>query len=173
MGGLATLATLIAIWQTGAQEDLLPPGSHGTSYAPSVVSLWLDADRDLGALPARSGWCAGSDHCWVFQQSSGDATDYGDVGGWHLSPYGSPRAGVLASVPTRDATGWVDYTSELTTYRVCGLPVGHRLGIGDSGLSEQSGGGGQSDHGYNEIDGRRKPRVDGPYQYRHPSRRGN
>ena len=111
IGGVASLvvasATLIGIWTVGGGEDKTPP------TAGSSIRLDLQLSRDLGALPARDSWCSGSAHCWIFQQGSGDATDYGDTGGWHLSPVGSPRVGVVSSLPIVDATGWVDYTSEL------------------------------------------------------------
>lgn len=115
-GIVATAATIVAIWAAGGSDDAIPPVDRGSSYAPSIISLWLDADRDIGALPARDSWCSGADHCWVFQQLSGDATDYGDTGGWHMSPAVSPRAGVATSLPVRSTGGTVDHTGELSIW---------------------------------------------------------
>lgn len=101
------------------------PGEDSVIPTPSEIYLRLDLGstiaapggfyRDLGALPSTDTWCTTArtaEHCWVFQQSSGDATDYGTPGGWHMTPNGSPRAGVVISVPVRDSTGWTSVTGE-------------------------------------------------------------
>lgn len=104
----------ILLISIGALISIIGGGSDIPGTGASVVRLDLLAARDVGALPARNGWCGQAQHCWVFQQSTGNATDYGTPGGWHLSPVGTPRDGVVTSLPVRDASGWVDYTGELS-----------------------------------------------------------
>jgi len=94
--------------------DSYVPGHRPSSGATTL--LWLYAPRDMGRLPSRTDWCTGADHCWVAQETAG-ATQLADVtGGWTLDASGTPRAGVFTGLPVEDATGWVDFTSELSTH---------------------------------------------------------
>lgn len=107
VGGLTAVAILIATLGGGPSES---PGK--------IYSLDIQASRDIGRLPSRDSWCSlarQSEHCYLLQQSSGDATDYGSPGGWHLTPSGSPRAGVVTGLPVA-AVGGVDFTSEKATW---------------------------------------------------------
>ncbi len=119
IGGAAGLATaaviaVIAISQTGGPEDRIPPsGGWGDTGA---VMLDLQAARDLGAIPSRDTWCTDANHCYLFQHATGNATDYGTPGGWHLTATSSPRLGVQSGLPVTDATGWVDMTSEVAAW---------------------------------------------------------
>lgn len=78
--------------------------------------LWLQAPRDIGRLPARSSWCTvarSAEHCYLLQEASGDASDTGSAAGkWHLSPNGATRQNIHTPIPTTDATGWADTTTE-------------------------------------------------------------
>jgi hypothetical protein len=110
-GGGVTLITIGALLTIIGTHSTLP----GTGV--TAVRLELIAGRDLGALPERISWCTlgrAAEHCYDLQQTSGNATDLG-TGSWDLTPTGL-RAGVVTSVPTRNATGWVDWTSELATW---------------------------------------------------------
>lgn len=95
----------------GTQQDATPGSSGGVK-----ILLELHAPRDVGRLPARSGWCTAvrsAEHCWLLQESSGDAIDTGSASPlWDLTPTGSPRQGVVVSLPVADATGFVDTTTE-------------------------------------------------------------
>lgn len=110
--GAAVLGAAMLVVSIGVLSDI------GTNVEiptqPKIVRIDLLAARDLGALPNRDTWCAGADHCWVFQQSSGDATDYGDTGGFHLTPTTSPRAGLPTKLPVQASV--VDTTSELASW---------------------------------------------------------
>jgi hypothetical protein len=116
----AAAAALVAGGITGVYQ--WPGGSSGGGGGLGYLLLDLQVTRDFGALAPRGTgagqWCGAADglaapaHCWELQQSSGDATDYGAVGGWHLSPTGSPRAGVATGLPV-EGGGAVDWTSEL------------------------------------------------------------
>jgi hypothetical protein len=76
-----------------------------------LTLLLLDADIDFGRLPARTDWCSGSDHCWLFG-GSGTVSDTGDATAWDLTANGSPRTGVVTGVPVDDGSGSVDWTVE-------------------------------------------------------------
>lgn len=110
-GAVAAVAIMAAV----VTSILWPGGTSSIEGPDSGTLLWLYAPRDLGRLPERTDFCRGGDHCWYFQQSSGDATDYGS-GSWHLSPQGTPRAGLVTGLPVADATGWVDMTTELASW---------------------------------------------------------
>jgi hypothetical protein len=119
--GLAA-AIVSGIFAVGGSEDTIAPTFGGAGSG--LVTLDLQAQRDFGALAPRGTaagqWCgpvnglSAPAHCWPLQQSSGDATDYGTPGGWHLSPAGSPRAGVATGLPVHAAP--LDWTSEVATW---------------------------------------------------------
>jgi hypothetical protein len=73
-------------------------------YTPTTVQtlMWFLGERDHGYLPPRNTWCSlvrSSEHCYLLQESSGDAADTGTTGGWALTPTGSPRQGVEPWIP--------------------------------------------------------------------------
>lgn len=119
----AAAAALVAGSITGVY---VWPGGSGGAGGGGLGFLLLDlqAPRDFGAIAPRGTgagqWCgpveglAAPAHCWELQQSSGDATDYGAVGGWHLSPQGSPRCGVATGLPVQASP--IDWTSELAIH---------------------------------------------------------
>jgi len=113
------LAGFFALVILGGAGVYLGTDQAHTPFTPSdgaVVLLDLQAPRDLGRLPARSGWCTiarTAEHCYLLQETSGTATDVGSAANWHMAPSGSPRRGALTSLPVQDASGWVDITSEL------------------------------------------------------------
>jgi hypothetical protein len=110
-GVLAATILVVSLW--GGSQSTWP--TKGGSSAANTL-LWLYAPRDMGRLPARASWCTGSAHCWVMQETAG-ATQLADtVGGWTLDATGTPRAGVYTGLPVEDATGWVDFSSELSTH---------------------------------------------------------
>ncbi|MCU0917462.1 MAG: hypothetical protein MUC88_23285 [Planctomycetes bacterium] len=110
---LATVTAAVVIW--GGSDDAYPP-SRGSAATPAQTLLWLYAPRDIGRLPIRSSWCSGSDHCWLAQETAG-ATQLADSSGaWTLGATGTPRTGVFTGLPVADATGWVDFSSELSTH---------------------------------------------------------
>lgn len=115
--GVVAVIGVAAISVVGGERSTIPPPPV-TPAVPAIL-LELHAPRDVGRLPARSGWgclvrCA--EHVWLLNESSGDATDVGSSADWHLVQQGSPRRGVVGSVPVGDATGWVDTTSELGAF---------------------------------------------------------
>lgn len=106
IGALSGTGGIVAVAVMGGDtlyKSEIPPPPKSQTYIDLVAA------RDISALPLRSSWCTGSNHCWTFQQLSGDAIDYGDTGGWDLTPNGSPRAGVSVMLPTVDSTGWVEF----------------------------------------------------------------
>jgi len=114
IGGAAALATaatvaVIAIVGTGGDEELIPPGAGWGNVG--TVRVDLLATRDMGALPDRTTFCSGAEHCWVFQQASGDAPDTGSPGGWPLTPGNSPRVDVSTGLSVTDGAT-VELTSE-------------------------------------------------------------
>jgi hypothetical protein len=120
--GLAA-AIVSGIYAIGGGEDTIAPTFGGPGSG--LLTLDLQASRDFGALAPRGTdagqWCGPVNglpapaHCWELQQSSGDATDYGAVGGWHLSPAGSIRVGVPTGLPVGGGAA-VDWSSELGTW---------------------------------------------------------
>jgi hypothetical protein len=111
-GALAIAATImISLW---GGPDTYTPAQRSNSAAN--ILLWLYAPRDMGRLPSRTDWCTGSAHCWLAQEAAG-ATQLADAtGGWTLAATGTPRTGVYTGLPVEDATGWVDFSSELSTH---------------------------------------------------------
>jgi hypothetical protein len=121
--GLAA-AIVSGIYAIGGGEDTIAPTFGGPGSG--LLTLDLQAPRDFGALAPRGTaagqWCGPLDatclaptHCWPLQQGSGDATDYGTPGGWHLSPVGSPRPGIVTGLPV-GGDGVVDWTGELAAW---------------------------------------------------------
>lgn len=103
-------SVLVGIWTIGGSED---------TVRPSTTSILLDlyAPRDIGATPSRATWCLAArvaNHCYLLQESSGDAADTGSDTGWDLTPAGSPRQGVHTPIPV--AGTLVDTTSEKGTW---------------------------------------------------------
>lgn len=128
VGGAAVgviAATAVIVGTVGGPEDVVMPDMGADGRGRGALIMDLQARRDFGALvPRGTGdgqWCGAADglaapaHCWELQQSSGDATDYGAVGGWHLTPQGSPRAGVATGLPV-EGSGAVDWTSETAAW---------------------------------------------------------
>ncbi len=95
------------------------PGQDSAVPAPPPVSVLLDlfAPRDIGVIPVRSSWCTSertAEHCWLLQEASGNAVDTGSGATWDLVPTGSPRQGVVPSLPVAGAT--IDTTTEKAMY---------------------------------------------------------
>jgi hypothetical protein len=116
--GIASAGAGLLIVSIAALISNIGSGSDTPGAGAGVIRLDLIAARDIGSLPSRDTWCTTvpADHCWPLQQSSGDATDYGSPGGWHLVQQGSPRVGVVTSVPVRDSSGWVDIATEKASW---------------------------------------------------------
>lgn len=114
-GGLSAGALVIVV------AAIVMGGSDSTTPQPPPVTtpilLDLFAPRDVGRLPTRADWCTAgrtAEHCWLMQEGSGDVVDTGGATAlWDLTPTGSPRQGVVGSIPVVDATGFVDTSSEL------------------------------------------------------------
>jgi hypothetical protein len=90
------------------------PGHRPSSGANTL--LWLYAPRDMGRLPSRASWCTGAAHCWMAQETAGATQLHDETGDATLTAVGTPRAGVFTGLPVEDATGWVDFTSELAVH---------------------------------------------------------
>lgn len=92
---------------------------HVPYSAGARVMMQFLASRDMGRIPSRSGWCTAvrsAEHCWLLQESSGDAIDTGVAGTlWPLVPEGTPRRGIVGSIPIQSA-GIVEVTSEKGTH---------------------------------------------------------
>lgn len=89
---------------------------HVPYSAGARVMMQFLASRDMGRLPSRSGWCTAvrsAEHCWLLQESSGDAVDTGVAATkWDLTPgAGSPRQGVVTGLPVTDG-GSVETATE-------------------------------------------------------------
>lgn len=120
----AGAAVILAIGAAVATYVGGPGDSVGTSpvVAPppvAEITLELTAPRDVGRLCSATEWCSlvrTPEHCGGLNEASGDATDLGTPGGWLFAAVGSPRQGVIVSVPVRSATGWADTTSELGVF---------------------------------------------------------
>lgn len=100
---IIVIGGLIGIY-VGDPGDVV--GGSGGGAVDNVLS-WVDVERDLPGLPPASGWCSLgriAEHCFPLNESSGDATDTGSVGGWILTPTGSPRQNVTAPVQIRNGS---------------------------------------------------------------------
>lgn len=112
---VGTAAALISLIVGGTAVLVGTNSTVPISTSPSLL-FHLLVLRDLGSLPNRTGWCGTATHCYLMQQSSGAAADTGSTGGWDMSPTGTPRAGVVTSIPVLDSTDWADTTTEVAAW---------------------------------------------------------
>jgi hypothetical protein len=115
LGGalVAVLAATVIVGNLPGGPSAVVPHHQNVG---SILLLWLHAPRDAGRLLPRSTWCTGTEHCWLAQEAPGAIQMTDTVGAWTLATSGTPRTGVYTGLPTEDVSGWVDFSSELSTH---------------------------------------------------------